>query len=178
MRKVLGFLDRRLEEVVACSLISIMIVGLVYSAVVRYFITIPAFTRFTYISEEASLFAFIWFVYFGAVIAARDGAHFRVSAQFSRLPPRWQPWRFVVADAIWILFNLFVIWQGAVLVRTTMTRTENSLALGLPMWVAYLIIPISFFLISIRLVQNYIRNGRREFSEIDEILNNDGSQNP
>lgn len=161
MRSVLRLLDRRLEEGVIVFLMSILVCGLVYSAFVRYFVTLPALTRFTYISEEASLFAFIWLIYFGAALAARDGAHFRVSAQFSRLPERLKPWRFLLADIVWVLFNLMVVYQGAELVRITTTRTENSLALGVPMWIVYLIIPVSFALTSFRVVQRYVRGDHR-----------------
>ncbi|MBW8637883.1 TRAP transporter small permease [Hoeflea sp. WL0058] len=157
MKKILTLIDRKLEEFMIVGLMTILVCGLVYSAFVRYFVTIPALTRFTYISEEASIFSFIWLIYFGAALAARDGAHFRVSAQFSRLPERLKPWRFLLADIVWVLFNLFVVYQGYELVRITTTRTENSLALGIPMWIVYLIIPLSFLLTSWRVVQRYIR---------------------
>lgn len=161
MKKILGLIDRRLEEAVIVFLMSVLVLGLVYSALVRYFVTIPALTRFTYISEESSLFAFIWLIYFGAALAARDGAHFRVSAQFSRLPPRLKPWRFLLADIVWVLFNLFVVAQGIELVRITTQRTENSLALGIPMWIVYLIIPVSFLITAFRVVQRYVRGEHR-----------------
>lgn len=157
MKRFLTLLDRRLEEAVIVLLLSVLVCGLVYSAFVRYFVTIPALTRFTYISEEASIFAFIWLVYFGAALAARENAHFRVTAQFKWLPERLMPWRFLPADIIWSLFNLFVVYQGIDLVRITTQRTENSLALGVPMWIVYLIIPIGFSLMTLRIVQRYVR---------------------
>lgn len=161
MRKIFKFIDRYLEETVIVFLMSVLICGLVYSAVVRYFVTIPALTRFTYISEESSLFAFIWLIYFGAALAAREGAHFRVSAQFARLPERLKPWRFLLADMVWVLFNVFVVYQGVRLVLITTQRTENSLALGVPMWIVYLIIPVSFALTTWRVVQRYLRGAHR-----------------
>lgn len=168
MKKVIGLIDRRCEEGVIVLLMSILICGLTYSAIVRYFITVPALTRFTYIAEEASIFAFIWLIYFGAVLAAREGAHFRVSAQFTRLPERLKPWRFLLADIVWVLFNLFVVYQGIELVRITTTRTENSLALGIPMWIVYLIIPVSLLLMSWRVVQRFLRGAHRQSA--DQIL--------
>jgi TRAP-type C4-dicarboxylate transport system permease small subunit len=161
MMRLVAFLDRNIEKVFIVVLTIILVSGLTYSAFVRYFVALPAFTRFTFVAEELSLFSFIGLLYFGAALAARDGSHFRVSAQFEWLPPRWYPWRFAVADVIWILFNLFAVWQGAVLVKSAIDRPEHSLALELPMWLPYLIIPLTFLLTSFRVIQRYLRGEHR-----------------
>ena len=60
-------------------------------------------------SEEVSRFAFVWAVYFGFVLAARENKHIRVTAQFHRLRPKAQIILFTLADAIWSVFNFVMV---------------------------------------------------------------------
>src|SRR5699024_6087480 len=113
-------------------------------------------TKLSYVAEELSLFSFVWMLYLGASISARDGSHFRVTAQFNFLPKSLFPWRFLAADLIWLGFNLFVVWQGVLLVNSAIVRPEHSLAIHAPMWLIYAIIPLSFALTSVRIIQVYL----------------------
>lgn len=165
---LIRFLDRWLEEAVIAVLGSIIVACLSYTAFVRYFTTNATFTSLSHVAEELAVFSFVGMLYFGSVIATRDGRHFRVSAQFAFLPKRWLPWRFVLGDLLWLAFNVFMVWQGVELVVETMQRPEPSLSLGIPMQYIYAIIPIAFALTAFRLVQTYFK-GTQNREENDEI---------
>lgn len=109
-------------------------------------------------SEELSRFAFVWFVFLGASHAARLFAHNRVVIQF-----RWAPKRAVyyieaVADVVWIGFNLVIVWKSIGLIRSMMEFTYYSPTLNWSMAYVYMIFPISFILMTIRIIQvNYLK---------------------
>lgn len=151
------FLDAWLEQIVIGVLCTVLVVTLTYSAFVRYFVPIPFFTSFTHNAEELAVFSFIWLLYWGSVLATKEGAHFRVYAQFALLPKAWRRWQFLPGDIIWLVFNLFVVWQGTLLVESALEHPEYSLSLQIPMEYIYAIIPLAFLLTCFRLVQSYLR---------------------
>lgn len=168
MMYLIRILDRWFEEVLVALLGVVMVICLSYTAFVRYFTTNPILTSFSHVAEELAVFSFVAMLYFGSVIATRDGRHFRVSAQFMFLPKKWLPWRFVIGDILWLSFNVFMVWQGTELVVQTMQRSEPSLSLGIPMQYIYAIIPVAFALTAFRLIQTYFK-GTQSREENDEI---------
>ena len=104
-------------------------------------------------AEELSRIAFVWFIYAGAVIAIKRGGHFRVTAQFNLLPKKLLKYKLIPGDAIWLFYNILLIKYGWDLVNF---YSELTPALQIPMKYAYSVIPISFFIFSIRIIQfNY-----------------------
>lgn len=164
VNEVLRFIDRWVERSMLVVLCATLVIALSYSAFVRYFVPIPFFTVFTHKAEEIAIFAFIGLVYVGAALATRERGHFRVYAHFLLLPRTWQRWAYIPGDIVWLAFNVFVIWQGAILVKSAVDNPEASLSLQVPMQYIYAIIPVSFLLMSIRLVQTYFR---KEGEDVD-----------
>jgi C4-dicarboxylate transporter DctQ subunit len=159
--QVACFVDRWLERAMLVALCTTLVVALSYAAFVRYFVPIPFFTAFTAKAEEIAIFAFTGLLYVGAALATRERGHFRVYAHFLLLPKAWQRWAYIPGDIVWLTFNVFVIWQGAILVKSAVDNPEASLSLQIPMQYIYAIIPLSFLLMSVRLVQSYFRKERQ-----------------
>lgn len=152
---IIRIIDKWFEKILIAICGSIMVVCLSYTALIRYFISSPFFVKLSPLAEEAAVFGFVGMLYFGAALAAREKQHFRVSAQFKLLPKSWYSRRFLVGDIMWLTFNVFIVWQGVILVLRTMERPEPSLALKIPMEFIYAIIPISFALTAFRIIQAY-----------------------
>lgn len=155
--RVLRWLDAWFEQAIIVVLCTILVACLTYSAFVRYFVTHPFFTSLSHQAEELAIFAFVFLLYFGAVLATKDGAHFRVSAHLDWIKPPLRRWRFVIGDVIWLAFNVFIVWQGLLLVHSAIERPEPSLSLGVPMQFIYAIVPVTFALTCFRLIQSYLR---------------------
>jgi TRAP-type C4-dicarboxylate transport system permease small subunit len=155
--RILKWLDDWFEQTVLVVLCTILVACLSYSAMVRYFLSHPYLTGLSHKAEELAIFAFVFQLYFGSVLATKERAHFRVSAQLDWIKPPLRRWRFVIGDTLWLGFNLFVIWQGVLLVKSAFDRPEPSLALAIPMQWIYMIIPVAFALTCFRLVQSYMR---------------------
>lgn len=150
-------LDEHFEEALVVIFQTTMVLCLTYSALVRYFITIPFFTSLSHKVEELALFSFVALLYFGAVIAIKKNSHFRITAQFMCLPARWRKYAYIPGELIWQGLNAFVVYQGWILVRSALEYPEPSLSLQIPMWIIYAIIPLSFGLGCIRLFQRHVR---------------------
>lgn len=153
--RLLRYIDENFEESLVIAFQIIMTLCLTYSAIVRYFLTLPFFTSLSHKAEELGLFSFIALLYFGAAIAMKKNGHFRITAHFLLLPARWRAYAFIPGELLWQGFNLFIVYQGWILVRTAIDIPEPSLSLGIPMWLIYFIIPMSFALMFVRLLQRH-----------------------
>lgn len=109
-------------------------------------------------SEEVSVYLFVWFAYFGASFAIRKSAHNRVTFQYKILPKN-KVWIFeILSDLVWLAFNLIVLYYCYEFVFERMNNFWKSQTTGIPMKYIYLILPLSFALMSIRVIQvNYIK---------------------
>jgi len=112
------------------------------------------------VAEELERMAFVWFVYMSAAYVAREGTHIRVEAQLLLLNEKaWKVVR-LLADGIWVWFNYIIIREGIMLVHSMIIYPYESPALGWPMAYVYTIVPISFTLMSLRIIQHLWREFR------------------
>ncbi|MGI9492676.1 MAG: TRAP transporter small permease [Geminicoccaceae bacterium] len=108
--------------------------------------------------EELSTYMFVWFVFFGASYAARLSAHNRVTVQFKPFPKMVAKVSETVADLFWVLFNIYFVWLSIDFVFFKMNLFWKSQTLGVPMKYFYMILPIAFALMTVRVIQvNYLR---------------------
>ena len=109
-------------------------------------------------SEELATYMFVWFVFFGASYAARLSAHNRVTFQFKALPKKVVHVIEGIADLFWLAFNVYFVYLSFNFVFFKMNAFWKSQTLGIPMKYVYLILPLAFTLMSIRIIQvNYMR---------------------
>ena len=108
--------------------------------------------------EELARFSFVWFVFFGAVVAARLAAHNRVTFQFKKFSKKTQNYIEGFADLIWLIFNVVMVYKSVFLINSMIQFTYTSPTLGWNMAYVYFIFPIAFTLMSIRIIQvNYLK---------------------
>lgn len=103
--------------------------------------------------EELSVYMFVWFVFFGASYAAKMSAHNRVTFQFRMLPDRWVRYIEGFADLFWLFFNIYFVWLSIDFVFNRMNKFWKSQTLGIEMKWIYIILPIAFSLMTIRILQ-------------------------
>lgn len=109
-------------------------------------------------SEELAVYMFVWFVFFGASYAAKLSAHNRVTFQFQWIPPKFAVFLEALADLIWIAFNCYFVYLSYDFVFNKMNLFWKSQTLGVPMKYIYLVLPIAFSLMTIRVIQvNYFK---------------------
>lgn len=149
-KKIWSLLDKTEEFV--CSLLLVGFISLLLAQIIcRQFLdySIPW-------GDELSTHMFVWFAYFGAVVAAKMSAHNRVSFQFRFFPPVVKKISEALADLIWICFNLYFAWQAYDFIFNRMNKFWTSQTTGLPMSYFYMVLPIAFVLMTVRiLINNY-----------------------
>jgi len=145
-----------LEEWLSSSLLAVMILCLALQVLVR----IVTGSGLDW-AEEMSRFTFIWAVYVGSSLTAKRGAHVRLSAQFLLAPIRVRLFFHILADALWVAFNIFFVVIGAQMVAKALEFPETSPTLRITKAYVEMIIPIAFVMMSWRTVELYIRHWRQ-----------------
>ena len=160
MRKVLVHIDRHLEETIACACLATVACLVFLQVVLRY-----GFDRALIWSEELAGFAMVWAVYMGAALAVRERFHVRIMAGVVALPGKLPLRLVVLADLIWLGFNLFMIRVCVEYLGVLWNRPSISPSLGIDMFWPETIVLIGHLLMSFRLMQIYWRwhlHGRSE----------------
>ncbi len=124
--------------------------------VIILFLQIALRVCFNYVipwSEEISRFAFVWFVFFGAAYASRLAAHNRVMLQFKLFPKVVEDVAMIITDVIWIGFNVVMIVKSIEVIQDLTEFPFMSPALEWSMAYVYWIFPISFGLMTLRIIQ-------------------------
>lgn len=134
-------------------------------------------------SEELAVYMFVWFVFFGASYAAKLSAHNRVTFHFRWMPEKVATGLEAVADLIWIAFNCYFVYLSYDFVFNKMNLFWKSQTLGVPMKYIYLILPIAFSLMTIRIIQvNYYKLVKGvdvrdpEALELEELIDGDANE--
>jgi TRAP-type C4-dicarboxylate transport system permease small subunit len=121
--------------------------------------------------EELSRFAFVWFVFFGATYAARLAAHNRVTFQFKLVPEIVGNISTFLADIVWIVFNSVMIFYSINVIKEGFQFPEYSPTLDWIMAYVFMIFPIAFSLMNLRIIQVNIMKYvlKIELADVDKI---------
>jgi TRAP-type C4-dicarboxylate transport system permease small subunit len=150
-RAFLAFMDH--FESYICQVLLVFFVTIVFLQIIL---------RFTGDSlkwtEEIARYAFLWFILFGACYATRLAALNRITMQFAKFPPLVGKLCFIVSDLIWLIFCLIMAWNGWLAVLDLAEFPYHTPALDWDLSKIYLIFPLSFLLMAVRILQvNYIK---------------------
>lgn len=163
--KILKILDEKLEEYLMVAMVMLMTALIFIQVIMRYI-----FGNSLAWSEELSRYLFLWSIWLGASYGIKTQGHIRLTVLTSRLSPRIQDIVGVIVYIIWFLFVLFLVVKGYELVAKIYVSGQTSIALRLPMWIAYASVPVGCTLMSFRMLQNEYqvfknRKGKKEVTE-------------
>ena len=156
MKRVLKFLDEKLELSIADLLMLLLVILAAWSVLSRFI-----FNRSLAWSEELIRYVFIFMNYMAASAAVIHDQHARVEIADLVLPPKVLKWLNVVLKIAWAVFSLVIGINSITLVQKTFTLHQNSPTLGIEMGYIYLVLPVCFFLMTFRIIQNVYRLIRR-----------------
>lgn len=154
---VLRKIYENLEEYLCVFFVALIVVSLSVQVIVRF--TLGEAVAW---AEEMSRFALIWTVYVGASMAAKRTLHVRVSVQFMAFPPKVRLAFRVLADGIWMAFNLIAAYVCTQVVADSFSYPEVSPTLRWTTAYVEMIIPISCIAVTWRTLECYLvhmRNG-------------------
>ncbi|CAM5220468.1 Sialic acid TRAP transporter permease protein SiaT [Castellaniella defragrans] len=154
---------RAVEDWVPGILILTSLSLLLYGVVLRYIFHASS----TWQNEAAGYFV-VWGAMIGASTTLRDNKHIRVDILYDYIPRRFQKWIDVFANIVSFGFFLFIFYYGTQLVAARFATGEESLD-GFPLWIAYLVLPLTGILMMTRMlirIFNLFRTGTESGEQI------------
>ncbi len=142
----LAFMDHFESYICQCLLV-FFVVTIFMQIILR------AIDQSLYWTEEIARFAFIWFILFGASYATRLSALNRVTMQFNKFPPIVSTVCIFIGDVFWLFFSITMAWYGYKSIVDLAEFPYYTAALDWNLAYVYLIFPIAFSLMAIRIIQ-------------------------
>lgn len=151
----------KLEEYVLCG--SLVLTTLIIFAQI---IMRSVFNSSLTWSEELTRYIFIWQIWLGVSIAQKEKQHIKVELLFSFVKnEKFKDVVDIIATLIMIAFNIFLIINGTELVGQMIVRHNLSGAMRLPMYIVYIVLPLSAGVFCLRLLGQIVGDIKNLFSK-------------
>ena len=155
---VLHWLDENFEKIFLVIGLLAIILFITLQTVYRYVITYVASTSGAMVwTEELSRYIFIWITYLALCVAIKRRSSIRVDIIYDKLPKRWQDLSWIVVHICFLVLTVMIAVTGWSQIERLPTFPQYTPAMRIPFLIPYLILPIGFGLMSIRLIQDICR---------------------
>lgn len=141
-----------IENWISVVILGIMLVILSYQVFMRYIFTIT----YGWIDEVARYFL-IYFAFITASVAILFNEHIKIDIFLKVWPRSWRHKVKLFSHVIFFVYCIVMIYYGSQLTLSVLNTGTISQALGFPMWWVYGIIPLSHFVMALRLIQLELR---------------------
>lgn len=158
---VLHWLDENFEKpfLVVCLMLSILLIT--YQVLFRYIATnLFGMSGSTAEVEELAVYCFIWLSYLSIPVAIKKRSNIRVTILFDKLSPRMQSMVWLFDEGVFFVFTLTLMVLCGKLSIMQLEFPQYTPAMGILYALPYAVLPIGFFLMSLRLLQNLIAQVR------------------
>jgi len=145
-------IEQHFEEAIACVCLSVVAICVFTQVVARY-----GFDTALHWTEEVAAIAMVWGVYMGASLCVRERFHIRIMAGVVALPVALGRAITVVADLIWLVFNVIMIRVGIDYLVVLWQHPAIMPALRINQLYPHSIVVIGYVLMTLRLIQLYYR---------------------
>ena len=142
----LDALGRLAENVALVTLLSSMMLLAVGQIVLR-----EVFNTGVIWADELVKLIVLWLAMVGSIAAARENRHIRIDLLSHLLPPRGVAVTRIVVDLFAAAVSAVVAWHAYRYLQIEI-EFEDKVLVDVPAWIAHVIIPLAFALISYRFV--------------------------
>lgn len=157
-KKTIHWLDQNIERVLLQVTLLAIIFLMTYQTLGRYvFVRVLDMNVNLAWTEELSRFLFVWMTYLAVPITIKDRNMIRVTALVDRLPKRWQNALWVTSDVLFFILGGGIFYFGVRHVNMLLHFPQTTAVLGFQYALVYMILPIGFGLILLRLGQDLLR---------------------
>ena len=158
---LLGWLDENFEKIFLVTGILAIILFITLQTAYRYIITSVASSAGAMVwTEELSRYVFIWITYLALCTAIRKRSSIRVDILYDMMPARWQNISWILVHLCFLLLTVVIAVTGWSQIDRLLTFPQYTPAMRIPFLLPYLILPIGFGLMSLRLVQDLWRQSK------------------
>lgn len=143
--KVIGFINQSIAAIGISAGVAVAFTNVV----ARY-----AFDASLVWATEMTIFLFLWSAFFGAAYCFKKDAHIAVTVVLDVMPSRVAKIMLLLSHLVTFVFLLAVSYYGYEYILLVIDLDERSIDLwDMPMWIPYLVIPISFFFAAYRVAE-------------------------
>lgn len=134
---------------------------IIMTAIMVVVIAAQVFTRYVmghslYWSEELGKFIFVWISWLGVSAGMKANEHIQVRLVHEALNKKGfiktREGLDIVKDLCWFVTSIIVAYYGVEIIQMQMATGTYGASTGIPMWIAYLCVPVSAIIVCIRLV--------------------------
>ncbi len=147
--KLIKKLNLHFEEYITAAFLVVMTLLIFFQVMSRFLLNTPLAW-----SEEAARYVFIWTIYLSAALAVKHRKHIRVEVGLMLFKGKAKSAMFILSDILFLIFSIILVNDGIRLVQTLSAHQQVSPALALPMNIVYIIIPLGYGLMALRLIKN------------------------
>ena len=154
---ILTYINENLEKPFIIIGLMGAILLIVYQSLGRYIFAkffpsmhIPIWT------EELARFLFIWATYIAIPLTIRLRNHVRVDIIYDKLSPKVQGITWIIVDLAFMLLATCIFYTSLEYLEKQWEFRQYTSALRIPYFIPYLILPLAFGLMTIRLLQDIV----------------------
>jgi C4-dicarboxylate transporter DctQ subunit len=107
-------------------------------------------------AAELTTYLFLWSTFFGATYCFKEDAHISIDILLQKVKPQTAKILMLLSYTITLVFLLAVSYYGYEYLQLVIELEETSVDLEMPMWIIYLVIPVSFAFSSYRVLEKLI----------------------
>lgn len=157
-KHTIKWLDDNIERILLMTILLTIILLMTYQTLGRYvFVRILGMNVNLAWTEESARFLFVWMTYLAVPISIKHRNMIRVTALVDCLPKRWQEALWAASDVLFFILGAGIFYFGIRHIHMLMTFPQTTAVLGIQYAVVYMILPIGFGLILLRLGQDLVR---------------------
>ena len=156
--KTIGFINQSIAAVGITAGVAVAFTNVV----ARY-----AFDASLVWATELTIFLFLWSAFFGAAYCFKKDAHIAVTIVLDIMPSKIAKIMLLMSHTITIIFLLAVSYYGYEYLLLVQDIDERSIDLwDMPMWIVYLVIPVSFAFAAYRVGEKIVQIARTPHDEV------------
>ncbi len=107
-------------------------------------------------AAELTTYLFLWSTFFGAAYCFKEDAHISIDILLQKVKPQTAKFLVLLSYTITLVFLSAVSYYGYEYLQLVIELEETSVDLEMPMWIIYLVIPVSFAFSAYRVLEKII----------------------
>ena len=147
----------KMEEFMMATGVILMAVNTIANVISRFI-----FNHSIIFAEELNSVFILLVTFAGVGYAARHGRHIRMSAIYDHLPDKARKILMIVITGATAFCMLFLAWFSVEYILNIQSKGRIMPALGVPVYIVYLWVPVGFFVTGVQYALTMIKNLREK----------------
>ena len=147
----------KLEEFMMATGVILMAVNTIANVISRFI-----FNHSIIFAEELNSVFILLVTFAGVGYAARHGRHIRMSAIYDHMPDKTRKVMMTVITGVTAICMLFLAWFAVEYIINIQSKGRIMPALGVPVYIVYLWVPVGFFVTGVQYALTMIKNIREK----------------